>query len=254
MLISYRAQDEELIEEVYVPLDLQLSALDAWARVSLSHFVMEAEVVYLRGQVGQPSIMPGVALTHPVTLNQIGAAMKSEYGALNGEWGVGLDLGYASGDDAPGFALYSGAGRSKPVAGDLGGYQAGQGDHSIRNFRFSPDYHVDRILFRELLGGVTDAIYIRPHMRHRLCTLGEGELGIQLFGIFSFAAEPSSTPGLKAPLGVELDPSLTYKSGDNFSAALDYALLLPLKGLDHPEAGLVAQTAHLLKIKLSYLF
>ena len=252
--ISYRTQDEERIGELSVPLDLQLLTFDGWGRVSTSHFVMEVEVAYLRGQIAQPTIVPGVQLTHPVTLNQLGAAMKSEYGALNGGWGVGLDAGYASGDDAPGFAAYRGTQRTRPLAGDVGGDQAGRGDYTINHFRFSPGYHVDRILFRELLGGVTDALYIRPHIRKRIFKLGEDELEVQLFGIFSIAMEPSSTPGLKAPLAVELDPSLIYQRGDSFRVALDYALLLPLEGLDNPDAGLAALTAHLLRIKLSYLF
>ena len=140
------------------------------------------------------------------------------------------------------------------MAGDVGGDQAGRGDYTIDHFRFSSDYHVDRILFRELLGGVTDALYIRPHMRHRLFELGDGELEVQLFGIFSLAMESSSTPGLKAPLAVELDPSLIYRSGENFRFALDYAVLLPLEGLDNPDVGLVARNAHLFRVKLSYLF
>ena len=252
--ISYRTQDEERIGELSAPLDLQLLTFDGWGRVSTPHFVMEVEVAYLRGEVAQPTIVPGVQLTHPVSLNQVGAAMKSEYGPLNRVWGIGLDAGYASGDDAPGFGAYRGNRRARPVAGDVGGDQAGGRDYTIDHFRFSPDYHVDRILFRELLGGVTDALYIRPHMRYRLFQLDEAELEVQLFGMFSLAMEPSSTPGLKAPLAVELDPSLIYQRGDSFRVALDYALLLPLEGLDNPDAGLVALTAHLLRIKLSYLF
>ena len=31
------------------------------------------------------------------------------------------------------------------------------GDHSLNDFHFSPDYHVDEILFRHILGTVTNA-------------------------------------------------------------------------------------------------
>ena len=36
-------------------------------------------------------------------------------------------------------------------------------DRTVDNFRFHPDYHIDQILFREIIGTITDAIYIRPH-------------------------------------------------------------------------------------------
>ena len=32
----------------------------------------------------------------------------------------------------------------------------------MKDFHFSPDYHVDEILFRHILGTVTNANYIKP--------------------------------------------------------------------------------------------
>ncbi|HIA01202.1 MAG TPA: TIGR04551 family protein [Myxococcales bacterium] len=253
VLASYRTQDVDRSTGVELPRDLKVLALDGWSRLSFPNFVIEAEFVYLCGEIGQASIVPGVLLPQSVTIDQIGAAMKSEYGALDGAFGIGLDMGYASGDSAPGFSAYSGSGQSSPVAGDIGGYQAGPGDRSINNFRFSSDYHVDRILFREILGGVSDAIYVRPHLRYRLSRVGRGELSAELFAVFSMAVEAASTPGHKAPLAVEIDPSLKYQQ-QNFRALLDYAYLHPLEGLDNPEAGLKAKPAHLLKLHLAYLF
>ena len=47
--------------------------------------------------------------------------------------------------------------------GDLDGPQARPpGDATIDNFRFHPDYHVDLILWRRIIGQVTDAIYVKP--------------------------------------------------------------------------------------------
>ena len=54
------------------------------------------------------------------------------------------------------------------MAGQLDGPQANlPRDHTVDNFRFHPDYHIDQILFREIIGTVTDAIYVRPHVRAR---------------------------------------------------------------------------------------
>ena len=41
-------------------------------------------------------------------------------------------------------------------------------DRTVDNFRFHPDYRIDRILFREIIGTVTDAVYLRPHARATL--------------------------------------------------------------------------------------
>ena len=50
--------------------------------------------------------------------------------------------------------------------------------------------------------------------------------------------EAASTPGQKAPLGVEIDPTLAYGSRDGFNIALEHAVLFPLSGLDNPELKL----------------
>ncbi|MBI5545790.1 MAG: hypothetical protein HY901_18020, partial [Deltaproteobacteria bacterium] len=43
-------------------------------------------------------------------------------------------------------------------------------------------------------------------------------------------------------------------SRDGFQAALEYAVLFPLAGLDNPSQGLVAKPAQLMRLHLAYLF
>ena len=122
------------------------------------------------------------------------------------------------------------------------------------NFRFSSDYRIDRILFREILGTVTDAIYLRPHARFRLLQLGPNALDLSVAVIASRAVYAESTPGGASPLGVEVDPTLAYGGKEGFSAALEHAVLFPLSGLDNPQLGLGAKPAQLLRLRLSYAF
>ena len=42
------------------------------------------------------------------------------------------------------------------------------GDRNLNDFHFSPEYHVDEILFRRILGTVTNAIYFKPSIAYWL--------------------------------------------------------------------------------------
>ena len=126
-------------------------------------------------------------------------------------------------------------------------------DNRIDNFRFHPDYRIDRILFREILGAVTDAVYARPHARVRITGAKSAQLSAHAAVIASSAVKASSTPSGKAPLGVEVDPSLVFET-HAFVAALDYAVLFPLEGLDNMATSAAAKPAQLVRLRLNYLF
>jgi uncharacterized protein (TIGR04551 family) len=231
------------------------TSADAWIRVVTPSLRVEAEAAVISATVEQASLVPGVLLRDQITATQWGGALESEYGAAETGFRAGLDLGVASGDPAPGFGAFPGAGTGLATPGELDGPQASPPhDSSIDNFRFHPDYRIDRILFRELIGTVTDAVYLRPHARLRAFAFTSGELWLSLAAIGSRAIYASSTPGSAAPLGIELDPTLEYRSRDGFSAALEHAVLFPLAGLDNPAAGLSAQPAQLLRLRLLYRF
>ncbi|MBM4360819.1 MAG: TIGR04551 family protein [Deltaproteobacteria bacterium] len=233
----------------------QATALDGWLRLTHPRARIEAEAALLVANVEQPSLVPGVLLREPVRSLQIGAALESELGAPEDRLGGGLDVGYASGDPAFGFGVSQGIGARAPRAGDLDGPQASPPrDNRVDNFRFHPDYRVDRILWREILGTVTDAVYVRPHVRWRVLETQNATLTASLAGVASFASMIASTPGQRAPLGVELDPTLTYRSRDGLGVALEHAVLFPLAGLDNVPQNLPAKPAQLARVRLTYSF
>lgn len=231
------------------------TAGDVWTRLSGKGYRVEAELAYLTAKVEQPSLIPGVLFRDPATSKQLGAAIESEAGDALGSYGLGLDAGYASGDSAPGFGAFPGVNQKAPVAGDLDGPQARPPyDQTVNNFRFHPDYRVDRLLFREIIGTVTDAVYVRPHVRGELFRFASGHLEASLFAVMSWAVNAESTPGGKKPLGVELDPTLRYESRDGFVVALEQATLLPQSGLDNPNLHLKAKAAQLWRIAAAFTF
>jgi uncharacterized protein (TIGR04551 family) len=230
-------------------------ASDLWLRVEGKGFRVEAEGAFLHANVEQASLVPGVLLRDPVTSNQLGFALESEVGDDDDTFRVGLDAGFASGDAAPGFGAIQKAGQLPAQPGDLNGPQANPPfDAEVNNFRFHPDYRVDRILFREIVGTVTDAVYLKPRVRVDLVSGIRGRLTAGLAAVVSFAAKSESAPGQASPLGVEIDPTLSFVSDSGFRADLEQATLVPLAGLDNVALNLPAKPAQLWRLRLSYSF
>jgi len=101
-------------------------------------------------------------------------------------------------------------------------------------------------------GTITDAIYLRPHARTTLLTVGAGRLEAGAALIASWAVEPTSTPSGERALGIEPDPELRYTSRDGFAGALTYGLYLPGAAFDSttPEA----KPAHAVRARLWFVF
>jgi len=233
----------------------EATAMDGWARVTNPYFRVEAEAAGIVGRVDQPSLIPGVLYHVPVTSTQFGAALESEVGREEWRFGGGLDAGYASGDPSPGFGAFPQVGAPAAQPGDVTGSKADPPYHTtVNNFTFHPDYFIDQILFREIIGTVTGAMYLRPHVRWDVLRMAPGVLQASVATIASWAAYAESTPGGKSPLGVEIDPTLAYASRDGFGIAFDYAVLFPLAGLDNPQMHLRAFPAQLGRVRVMYRF
>jgi len=230
------------------------TAFDGWLRLTLPWGRIEAEAAFITATVDQPSLVPGLLLRDPAKSKQIGAVLQSEFGPIDALFTAGLDAGYASGDPAPGFGAVQNPNAAAPQPGDLDGPQASpRRDNRIDNFRFHSDYRIDRILFREIIGTVTDTVYARPHARLRLTRARSAELSATTDVIGSRAVDASSTLSGKAPLGVEIDPSLIFET-HSFLAALDYAVLFPMSGFDNVATSQAAKPAQLVRLRLNYLF
>lgn len=288
--LSHRTQDKD-VPATYTPssdpvaLDssqlvqrgFSATSVDLWARLFMPHVALELEAAYLTASYDQASLIPGVELSQEVGARQWGFALKTRFGQLElprpkphplhadppadpGGFTFGLDLGAASGDPAFGFGVQQPLLSGTPQRGDLDGSQLRLPyDTRFSNFRFHPDMRVDQILFRELIGTVTDAFYVRPHLRQTFAPFLSGRLSLDLAVVASWAMEATSTPGQRSPLGVEIDPSLSYVSDDGLRIDIDYALLIPLAGLDRafdaafPElTAMAARPAQLWRFRVGF--
>ncbi len=216
--------------EAYIP--------DIWVRFMYGKLRIELEAVMIIGKIGydfqagtyqceqvEPftcSLVVNPATGQPgqkIDLLQFGGVLQADYRMLDDSLLLGLEFGFASGDDSPGFGV-------RPF--DEKQFEHADGDHDINNFRFHPDYHVDMILWRQIIGTVTDAWYAKPSLQYEIA---EG-FGAKISAIYSSVVCSQSARGKQSPLGLEFDMDFFYFSDDNFHAGLSYGLLIPLAGMN----------------------
>ena len=213
---------------------------DLWAKVERKEFRIEAEFAGIFGNIQDRSLSASTTNTNQsLGVIQFGGVLQGEYKFLNGDLEIGGEIGFASGDATPGFGNYPRRKGSGPNGftelGDTDGPQyrctAGCENSTITNFRFNRDYRVDMILYREILGGVTDSLYFKPKAKYRITQ------GFEAFAsaIYSRTLFPESAPGAaytgsNASLGIEINGGARYETEDGFYGQLQYGILFPLEG------------------------
>lgn len=215
---------------------------DLWFRYLSPRLRVEAELAGVYGQIGNAANVPADS-SGELLLRQWGGSLVAEYQIAPNRVTLGGEVGAASGDDAAGFGNVPSRGVTQ--YGSLEGQQwRPGGDRSIRNFRFNPAYRVDLVLWRHVVGQVTDAVYVKPKLRWDMLP----GLRLDIAVIYSQALFSESTPSAfgtltavtdkgSAPLGIEADAILTYTSGDGFQAFGAWGVLQPMKGLETHETG-----------------
>ncbi|HEY1908861.1 MAG TPA: TIGR04551 family protein [Myxococcaceae bacterium] len=241
-----------------IPRNAYLFIPDIWFKLERKAFKIELEVAaYLGKAQGCLPFDNGTStncdFSQELTIAQYGGALQTEWRLLDGALKIGLEVGAASGDSAPGFGNKPNrqSNQTRPSSttsgaqfGDYEGAQYGQRpcnptpgqqallcqDRDIRNFRFNQDYRIDLILWREIIGGITDALYVKPGVSYAFND------SISVFGnfIYSKALKPTSTPsGTSTQLGLEIDAGVRFQTDDGFYAQLAYGILFPFDGLQY---------------------
>lgn len=149
-----------------------------------------------------------------------------EFDAREGNVLFGLHHGGASGDDNSGYF----GGRSYLSQGALADPTAY--DPDLNGFRFDRDYIIDLILFREVLGGVHNALYFKPYVAYEIPQAMDTVWGFKLAAIYGMAVNPEYTAGQESGLGLEgdLEAYIYQKNRFRFSAA--YGIMMPFGGLN----------------------
>ncbi|MEE2756302.1 MAG: TIGR04551 family protein [Myxococcota bacterium] len=136
----------------------------------------------------------------------------------------GLHHGLASGDSNGSFGRLIGSEINLPRAGTT--------DKDLTAFYFDRDYLVDRIMFRQMLGGVSNATYFKPYLRYDFIQEDAEAWGFQLSSIYGYALEEDATPGKANSLGLEMDIELFIEEFDRFRWSFAYAVFFPMAAFD----------------------
>lgn len=216
-------------------IDMWTVAPDLWFQFILKRPRMqllriETEAVL---EVGRLDDFAGITdVRNDYTILRFGAALETEMRFLEEKLGVYVNAGFASGDaDVKGLSLYENL--------DI---QESDNDGRITNFGFHRNYRIDLILWRNIMGRVAGAYYIKPGVSYDFIRSALGRvLGLRTDLIYSRASATDQTYGDNANLGVELDGTLYFRSEDGpeftdgFHAMFQYGVLFPLAGLGYTD-------------------
>lgn len=236
--------------------DADLFTLDAYGRYHLGGFVLSLEAAFIYGTFKDRAVQESDAVLTDTTLPlrtttvmKWGGALELTY-RLPGDYddaSLGLKAGVASGDSAPGFGALDQADNQR-------GYfrSDAEQDLSLNNFAFSPEYHVDLLMYRRIIGSVTDSWYVRPEVTYRFDDKFNGTVS----GTYSQALFKRSTASCYDPtatlcrteenadasrvMGLELDGELAYgllntADGGALRAAFMGGILFPFGAFNNPE-------------------
>ncbi len=203
---------------------------NVWMKLYYRALTVEFEGTGLYGGMNKGGVLLDPADTEKaVTFRQWGGVLASELRLYRDAFFVGLETGGASGDQAEDPSQYLNY-RWRFVRQPFG-------DRSIRDFKFSPDYHVDSILFRHILGTVTNAIYVKPAVSYWFDLQKSRQVGLSGSFVYSVAQVPVSTPGNDLGYGLEMNVSASYRNtAEGFYAGMNWGVLWPMGALDRPAA------------------
>lgn len=182
-------------------------------------------------------------------------------GAMELEWKtprlqLGLNAGFATGDNQRYLGVLDG--QNLVVVDDLAFPNSANTNVSenglVTSYWFHRDYRLDLILFRQVIGGVTNAVYVKPWVGYTLFDSGDTRLTTRLDVLYAAAARPSGTPGRGKHYGVEIDGSVGLEMPAGFGLDLSAGVLLPMSALDDRDTGASPSVAFALRTLLSWRY
>lgn len=222
-----------------------------------SRLHIELEIAALVGDIVNVQQVQGLGNTTK-SFEGVGGALELEY--TTGPWTLGLMSGFATGDDRNVFGYSDGNGF---IVFDDAAYDANSGqatNQKVTSYWFNRDYRVDLILFRQVIGGITNAYYVKPWFSRRLLDSDALQLDARLDVLYAGAMVPEGTPGGGQHYGVEIDAHAQLRVG-GLEATLSAGVLLPFgSGLDRVEDknGNIVRTtpdpAFALRVLLNWAF
>ena len=211
--------------------DLELVDRDAWLVTPDLFFRLDwrpdpSTRIYgaLEGlvSIGNVANSDGTAAGQEIDVLLYGAALETNI--TLGLISFGLDGGMASGDSTELMEVFTGK-QTNPWGND----------NKLSRYAFNRNYNVDLLLYREVLGTVTNSAYVKPHFDFDVIPTEENAFGGLISILYAFAPDYSAFAGDSSQLGLELDAHLFYEETNRFLATAGFGVLLPFAALDRPE-------------------
>lgn len=211
----------------YTPRDMTVYSPDLWAKLGYGRWTVEGEFAATLGKIGR---LDDYGKISSVDLRKYGGALRINWRGLENKLRLGIEGGFASGDQWDNTP----EGNTNIAYANLLGVCA-VGDAcpqttKLTQFIFDRDYRIDMILWRHLIGAVTNAGYVKPSLSYELTK----SIGFTVSNITSFAIRTVSTPGNSRMYGTEFNGDIGYKSGGLY-IGVAYGVLFPFAAMSHPD-------------------
>jgi uncharacterized protein (TIGR04551 family) len=209
----------------YVPRDAKFYIPDLWAKFGWGPILLEAELI---GQFGSIKHLDDLGFTGEEDVRKFGGSARLTWRGVENKLRLGAEGGFATGDQWDNI----------PQGNTNIAFQNMLGDPAICNathkctltqFTFDRSYIIDMILWRHLVGAVTNAAYAKPTLSYDLTK----SITFNVANITSFALKPVAWPGNETMIGTEFNGELVY-TGQRLIASIAYGVLFPLGALNHP--------------------
>jgi uncharacterized protein (TIGR04551 family) len=206
---------------------MKMYSPDLWGKLGYGKWTVEGEFA---AQLGKISHLDELGKTGTADIRKYGATARATWKGVEGKLRLGIEGGFASGDQWDNTPQGS---TNIAYANLLGTCPTGTtcpADSSLSQFMFNREYKVDMILWRHLYGAVTNATYIKPFLAYDLSK----SITFKVANITSFANKPVATPGNSRMYGTEFDTDIGY-SNNGFHIGIAYGVLFPFAAMAHPE-------------------
>lgn len=209
----------------YVPRDLKIYSPDVWAKIGFGRITVEAEAVAQFGSIGSLGDVLDAdkqPIINRADVRKFGGVGRFTWRGMESKLRLGVESGFATGDqwdNTPQGSI------NIAYANLLGGPR----DNTLSQFIFNREYKVDYLMWRRLIGAVTNAGYVKPFINYDVTK----SIAFKVANITSFALRPVATPGNQKMYGTEFDGQLSYSSGGLF-IGVSYGVLFPLGAMGHP--------------------
>lgn len=213
----------------------------AWGRLGWrvdprTVFRAEVEVAAMVGDANQAQGDPD--LQSSKQFQGFGLALETEY--ERDDWKVGFMGGFATGDDRRYLGVQGDGSQQNIVEPDDASFDANDNvrtNHWVSSYWFHRNYRLDLILFRQVIGTVTNAFYLKPWASYQLLDGPDLGLKLRLDVLYAGAMNVKGSPGQELSYGVEVDGHAVLTAGPHLEVTLSLGALAPMGALKDRDTG-----------------